>query len=180
MFSVGQWPLARPRIPEPFRWLRLLSLGGSLSSSSSSLLSSPSSCRIQVSHSGRQWTISMCPLPQACKHNYAWKHAPWWRWTCKPFGIWGKPSRCAAAEEPSASRWRSNIQRREDSGPAGTPRYSGSTYTRRSHICISNQSSSKNLATFCPYQKGKMIILETIKTTVNTTNMALAVRCQVA
>lgn len=37
-----------------------------------------------------------------------------------------------------------------------------------------------NLAISCTYQKGKMIILETIKTTVKTTKTALAARCHLA
>lgn len=128
--SACQSPLARSRTPEPFMWLCLLSLGGSLSSSSWSLLSSPSSCKTQMSGGEGGWgrrCVRMHAPRQICKNKHAWKHSPCWRWTCKPFGLWGKPSRCAAAEEPSTSRWRSSIQRRRDSGPAGTPRYSGST-----------------------------------------------------
>lgn len=129
---------------------------------------------------GRWWTMEIRAPPRISRNKDAWKDAPCWRWTCKAFVRWGTPSRCAAAEEPSASCWRSSIQRRQDSGPAGTPRYSGSTYGRRVRVCTSSRPCVAGLANSSTYQKGKMIILETMKTTVNTTNMALAVWCHLA
>lgn len=46
---------------------------------------------------------------------------------------------------------------------------------RHMRVYMSYWSCVTDLAIFCTYQKGKMIILETIKTTVKTTKMALAV-----
>lgn len=97
----------------------------SLSSSSSSLRTSPSSCWMKTCHTedleprGRHLAEKHCTCTQTILN------IPCWRQTCKPFLLLEKPSRHVEFEEPVTWCWRNSSQRRGQTSPAGTPMYSG-------------------------------------------------------
>lgn len=151
---LSQWPLDN-LLAELSRCMRLWFCASSwLSSSSSSLLSSPFICK------GRKWFIYILPYMAFPKYVYVWvyfwTHSLHQAWVLRPCAGWAMPRTRAAAAGSPACRWRNNIQKMAETLPEDKPRYSGSTCnTAHFNTLITKLTSFRFLQVLFLTRKGR-------------------------